>query len=102
MDYRTLEYRDEAHLFVNAAFDLLNRYKYAKDACGTDYLVSLTWPYALRISDKGCLNLVRIVETDAGQRAEIVGHAYGEKYSQITYVGKLLAVYLENLQIDED
>ncbi len=99
--YNSFDYRDESHRFINVAFDLLNRYEYAKDAFGPDYMVALRDPYALRISDKGRLNLVRVIETDTGRKAEVVGHAYSEKYSQITYIGKLLAVYLENLQVDE-
>lgn len=98
-----MDYRDESTYFVNTAFRLLDEHKFDPHSREATDINTLQWPYGLRINDQGQLNLVKIVEIRPGfETAKIIGHTYGNKYSQITYIGKLLAIYLEHLQMDNE
>ena len=98
-----MDYREESTFFINTAFCLLDEHKFAPHLHEASDIAGLAWPYGLRINNQGQLNLVKIVEIRPGfETAKIIGHTYGNKYSQITYIGKLLAIYLEHLQMDNE
>ena len=89
-----MNYREAAEHFVNTAFCLLNTYKRAPKACDPNKEVYLDGDYGLRISADGKLNVVN-------PQGTLIAHSFNDACSQITYVGKLLAVYLEHLQMDD-
>ena len=98
-----MNYREESTYFINTAFRLLDEHKFDPYSREATDIATLEWPYGLRINDQGQLNLVKIVKIRPGfETAKIIGHTYGNKYSQITYIGKLLAIYLEHLQMDNE
>ena len=89
-----MNYREAANLFVNTAFCLLDTYKHAPTAINPNEAAYLCGDYGLRISVDGKLNVV-------DPKGNLIAHSFNEAYSQITYIGKLLATYLEHLQIDD-
>jgi hypothetical protein len=98
-----VKYSTAASDFVFSAFQLLDCYK--KDPhssyVGTRSGIRLYGPFILQVTDKGRLVLNKICtrKEDDGEYLKVIGHSFNERYSQITYVGKLLAVYLEQLQL---
>ena len=89
-----IDYRKASKLFVDAAFCLLNMYKYTPAICDPNTEAYLAGDYGLRISADGKLNVV-------DPQGNLIAHSFNGAYSQITYIGKLLAVYLEHLQMDD-
>lgn len=100
MSNEQLSYREESQNFINAAFDLLDKYKRSPYDCNNDTVIWLTKPYALRINAKGQISLVRIISGDHRDRTILVGHTFAKCHTSITHIGKLLTVYLDNLQND--
>ena len=88
-------YQEAASLFVSTAFNLLATYAIAPTGIDSNREVYLDGDYRLRISRNGELNLV-----DPHGKL-IAAHSFDKSYSQYTYVGKMLASYLERLQMDE-
>lgn len=89
-----MNYREASEHFVNTAFCLLDTYKHAPNSIDPNAAAYLDGGYGLRISKKGHLNVVN-------PYGNPIAHSYNGVYSQITYVGKLLAVYLEHLQMGD-
>ena len=89
-----MNYREASELFVNTAFCLLDTYKHAPNSIDPNAAAYLDGGYGLRISKKGRLNVI-------DPQGNMIAHSFNEAYSQITYIGKLLAVYLEHLQMDD-
>lgn len=99
-----IKFLKEASDFVWSAFQLLDFYEKDPNSSyvGTNSGIRLDGPYLLRINNNGILNLCKIrTNEDGNTRLTTIAHGYHEKSSQITYVGKLLSVYLEYLQRDE-
>lgn len=86
-----MNYREAAEHFVNTAFCLLDMYKHAPKACDPNKEAYLDGDYGLRISADGKLNVV-------DPKGNLIAHSFNGAYSQITYVGELLATYLDYLQ----
>ena len=104
-----MNYEEESMQFILTAYSLLRKYESQsshKNGCGKVYLSkSLSKGYILRITDRGRLVLCKEyrLHTSTNYTSQhVISHSYNEKYSQITYVAKLLTVYLENLQKDEE
>ncbi len=102
-------YEDEAIIFIITANYLLRKYESQpsrQNSCDKYYLSkSLPKGYVLKISNRGRLVLCKEhrLHTLTNYTYEtVISHSFNGKYSQITYIGKLLAVYLENLQKDEE
>lgn len=89
-----MNYRKASEHFVNTAFCLLDTYKHAPKACDPNKEVYLDGDYGLRISADGNLSVV-------DPQGILIAHSFNKAYSKITYVGKLLTVYLEHLQMDD-
>lgn len=89
-----MNYRKAAEGFINTSFYLLDMYKHTPNAFDPNDEINLDGGYALRISKHGWLNIV-------DSNGKLISHIFNKAYSQITYVGKLLAVYLEHLQKDD-
>ncbi len=89
-----MNYREASEHFVNTAFCLLDTYKHAPNSIDPNKEAYLDGDYGLRIDKFGRLNVV-------DPRGNLIAHSFNESYSQITYIGRLLAVYLEHLQIDD-
>lgn len=89
-----MDYREAAELFINTAFCLLNTFEHAPTAINPNEAAYLDGDYGLRISADGKLNVV-------DPQGNLIAHSFNGVCSQITYVGKLLAVYLEHLQMDD-
>ena len=99
----TAYYKDEASNFVSTAFNILGTYEFLKNSSNydvTSIFGTLSDAYELRINAKGQLYLIRYDQFDPKGWC-MISHTFGNKFSQITYIGKLLATYLENLQIDK-
>jgi len=101
-------YEDEAIIFILTAYSLLREYEFQpshQNDCVKHYLSKeLPKGYVLKISDRGRLVLCKkySLHTSTNYTYETVtSHPFNGKHSQITYIGKLLAVYLESLQKDE-
>ena len=105
-------YREASTDFVSKAYELLDAYKqnlldiYRQNPqsalVGSAGGVKLNGPYILKINKKGRLSVCKICKLHSEyEYLKVIGHSFNEKYSQITYVGKLLAVYLEDLQLEE-
>ena len=103
-----MDYEEESIQFIQTAYYLLRKYKsqsshqngYVKYYLGK----SLSKGYILRITDRGRLVLCKVCRSSPSTNytfQKVISHSFNKKYSQITYIGKLLAVYLENLQKDE-
>jgi len=88
-----MNYRAASLNFVNTAFNLLVMFKNAPQECDPNKRAYLEGDYGLRISANGQLNLI-------DPHGNLIAHTFNGAYSQITYIGKLLAVYLEHLQMD--
>lgn len=89
-----MNYREAAEHFVNTAFCLLDTYKHAPTEINPNEAAYLDGDYGLRISSDGKLNVVN-------PQGTLIAHSFNGACSQITYVGKLLTVYLEHLQMDD-
>lgn len=89
-----MNYRKASEHFVNTAFCLLDTYKHAPRSCDPNKEAYLYGDYGLRISADGKLNVV-------DPQGTLIAHSFNRACSQITYVGKLLATYLEHLQRDD-
>lgn len=89
-----MNYRVASLNFVNTAFDLLDMFKNTPYECDPNKQAYLEGDYGLRISANGQLNVI-------DPHGNLIAHSFNEAYSQITYIGKLLAVYLEQLQRDD-
>lgn len=87
-------YQEAALLFVSTAFNLLGMYAITPTSVDPNKEAFLDGDYGLRISRNGELNLV-------DPNGNLIGHGFNKRYSQYTYVGKLLATYLEHLQLDD-
>ena len=102
-----MDYEEESIRFIKTAFSLLRKYKsqsnhqngYVGYYLGED----LSKGHILKITDQGRLALCKKEfgsdSNDVYQR--VIAHTFCKKYNQITYIGRLLATYLENLQKDE-
>ena len=88
-----VDYRKASELFINTAFCLLNTFEHAPTACDPNKEAYLDGDYGLRISSDGKLNVV-------DPQGTLIAHSFNGAYSQITYIGKLLAIYLEHLQME--
>lgn len=89
-----MNYREASEHFINTAFCLLDTYKYAPNSINPNKEAYLDGDYGLRISKNGRLNVI-------DPKGNMIAHSFNEAYSQITYIGRLLAVYLEHLQMDD-
>ena len=90
-----MNYRKEAHIFIDQAFNLLDERK--NNPTDSTIYALLHKPFYLQISKTGKLSL----------REEGVKYNRGNTYSggntsMITKIGKLLATYLELLQTEVD
>lgn len=94
-------YEDEALEFIRSAYFLMTAYEDSKRYDNKDRIVELKYPYFLKINTKGQLSLLLGEEYDDGMHYKTYAHSYNGRYSQTTYIGKLLASYLEFLQIDD-
>ena len=97
-------YREASTDFVSKAYELLDIYKQNPRSVlvGSAGGLKLNGPYILKINEKGRLLVCKICKLRSGyEYLKVIGHSFNERYSQITYVGKLLAVYLEDLQLEE-
>ena len=88
-----MNYREASEHFVNTAFCLLDTYKHAPNSIDPNKAAYLDGDYGLRIDKFGRLNVV-------DPNGKVIAHTFNETWSQITYIGRLLAVYLEHLQRD--
>jgi len=96
------DYKNDASFFVKTAFNMLSVWQAIdkNPILNNTYIsVPLKDFYELHINTKGQLYLVKYDDSNP-KGFDIIGHAFSKKHTQVTYVGKLLAVYLENLQID--
>ena len=103
-----MNYEEESIQFIITAYSLLRKYKLQSSNQNghiEDYLsTSLPKGYTLRITDRGRLVLCKVYRLNLSTNytyEKVISHSFNGKYSQITYIGKLLTVYLENLQKDE-
>jgi hypothetical protein len=102
-------YEDEAIIFITTACYLLRRYE-SQSSQQNDHVKHylgkpLSKGYVLKISNRGKLVLCKVCRLNSSTNytyEKVISHSFNGKYSQITYIGKLLAVYLENLQKDEE
>ena len=101
-------YEDEAIIFITTACYLLRKYESQPTHQNgyIDYYLAKDLPkgYVLRITNRGKLVLCKTYKLHTSTNytsQKVISHSFNKKYSQITYIGKLLAVYLENLQKDE-
>ncbi len=101
-------YENEAIIFITTACYLLRKYESQPSHQNgyVDYYLGKDLPkgYVLKITNRGRLALCKVCRsnsTSTNTYLKVISHSFNEKYSQITYIGKLLAVYLENLQKDE-
>lgn len=92
--------------FIFNAFTLLDKYKTDPNSSyiGSTSGLRLHGPFILQITDTGAFRLCKICTLENGSEyvTKVIGHSYNRQYSKITYIGKLLAVYLEHLQLLED
>lgn len=86
-----INYREAAVHFINTAFCVLDTRKHAPKAYNPDETAWLDGDYGLKVNKAGRLYLV-------DPQGTTVAHSFNGLCSQITYIGKLLAVYLEELQ----
>ena len=89
-----MNYREASEHFVNTAFCLLDTYKHAPNSIDPNKAAYLDEDYGLRIDKYGRLSII-------DPNGKLIAHAFNETWSQITYIGKLLAIYLEHLQMDD-
>lgn len=89
-----MNYRKEAHLFIDQAFNLLDKRK--NTPTDSTMYAMLHKPFYLQISKTGKLSI-----REHGVKYNR-GNAYGGNTSTITKIGKLLATYLELLQTEVD
>ena len=100
-----MNYSLAASDFVVQAFILLDKYKNDPKSSyiGSKSGIKLHGPFILQITDTGTFRLCKICTLNSGSEyLKVIGHSYNRQYSKITYIGKLLAVYLEHLQLSED
>lgn len=89
-----MNYREVAVLFVQTAFCLIDIYEHAPTMIDPNECAYLSGDYGLRMSKDGCLNVV-------DPNGNLIAHSFNKAHNQTTYVGKLLAIYLEHLQMDD-
>lgn len=87
-------YQEAAQLFINTAFNLLGIYQISPTSIDPNQVAYLDGDYGLRISRNGELNLL-------DPYGNLIAHTFNKRYSQYTYVGRLLAIYLQRLQEEE-
>lgn len=98
-----MDYYIKSKIFITTAFNLLDDYKKNpyKSYNGLFGGYRFDENYILSISSNGRLALDKILNAGTDKEHLIrIGHGFNDKYSQITYIGKLLAVYLEDLQCE--
>ena len=98
-----MNYHKKSQKFIDTAFDLLDDYKKNpyKSYNGLFGGYRFDENYILSISSNGKLALDKIIEAGTDKEHLIrIGHTFNDRYSQITYIGKLLAIYLEDLQCE--
>ena len=89
-----MNYREAATHFVNTAFTLLDTYKYAPRSISPHAEAWLDGDYGLRINTHGQLNVVN-------PNGKVIAHSFNRNCDQMVYIGRLLAVYLKNLEEDD-
>lgn len=90
--------------FIFQAFTLLDKYKTDPNSSyiGSTSGIRLHGPFILQITDTGQFRLCKICKMESGyEYLKVIGHSYNRRYSKITYIGKLLSVYLEHLQLED-
>lgn len=92
------DYREEAVNFINTAFCALYGLENAP-AAYKNRKAYLSDGYDLYVDSNGNLSLIKYDDTEKSTR--IIAHSRNRAHSSITYIAKILAVYLEHLQNDE-